>query len=118
MPRPSRARCRAAAFRAWSATLRATPCSHRPSEPSTRSAVRSLYQHEECRLKGIRGIVRIVQDALADPQDHRTMTRDQGCKGQLSGLIPVRAEPPQKLAVRQTAVRPLGKKCTELALHD
>src|SRR5208282_407465 len=40
-------------------------------------------QDQEGRLKGILGIVPFAKDRLTDPQDHRTVSLDQGRKRQL-----------------------------------
>ncbi len=66
-------------------------------------------QHEEHRLGGILGIVKITQNAQADACHHRTMTQHQGRERRFGLRVLTPDETIQQLAIRQTAQDPVVK---------
>ena len=60
-------------------------------------------QHQECRLEGVLGVVRVAEDLPADSQDHRSVTLHQGREGRLIGPVPCGHEPLDELPVREVA---------------
>jgi hypothetical protein len=58
-------------------------------------------EQQESGLKDVVGVVLIVEDAPAQPQDHRPVAADQGGKG---GLVVMGGEALQQLAVRHLGV--------------
>jgi hypothetical protein len=63
-------------------------------------------QDEEGGLEGVVRVVRVVEHAPADAEDHRPVPLDQGREGQLRGLAAAGREPLQELAVSQLPGRP------------
>jgi len=63
-------------------------------------------QDEERGLKGVFGIVPIVQDGLTRVEDHRAVALDQGSEAQFGHLAVAAREPVQKLPVGQLPGRP------------
>ena len=49
--------------------------------------MRFAEEHEERRLKGVLGVVRIAQKSSADAEDHRPVPFDQGSERELGGLV-------------------------------
>ena len=56
-------------------------------------------QDQECRLKGILGVMQVAKRVLTDAQDHRPMPLDERFKRVLSGRIALRHEPLEQLLV-------------------
>ena len=82
--RPRRLTSRA---RALVATRVATPYNHGPSRSASRSLPGLADQHEERRLERVVSIVRVAEQAPADPQDHRPMPRDNRLKRRLVAVV-------------------------------
>ncbi len=60
-------------------------------------------QHQERRLEGVLGLVRVAQDAAADAQHHRPVPLHQLRERLLRRLVPTRQEPVEQLLVAQRA---------------
>ena len=63
-------------------------------------------QDEEGRLEGVLGVVRIAEDAPADGQDHRPVSRDQGREGR---LVAPGGEAGEQLGIGEARGTPLGE---------
>lgn len=79
------------------------PTRDRPAIADRTGPVR---QDQEDGLEGVLGVVRVVEDAPADPQDHRPVPAHQLLESRLARLAAIRDEPVQQLAVRRRPDRP------------
>jgi hypothetical protein len=76
-----------------------------------------MGQDQEDSLKGILRVVRASQHALADAQDHRTMTGHQLLKGGLGRLVMPGDEPVEELSVGHRADRSQVEQSAHLPKH-
>ena len=70
--------------RAWAATRRATPKIQLASSPAPGRRIASLPgEDQERHLRGVLGIVGVVEHIVADTKDHRAVPFDQGSEREL-----------------------------------
>src|SRR5262249_35699518 len=62
-------------------------------------------ENEKAGLESVFGIMGVVQDALADPHDHRAVFAHQGLE---RGLVPLTEEAAQELGVLRTLLLDQG----------
>ena len=102
----SRARRRTALVRARRATRSETPKSQLERLSRSRSDSGFAEKDQERRLEGVFDVVRIVEPAAADSQNHRAVPCDQFRKGR---LIAVGEESLQELALAEAGQCPVAK---------